>query len=150
MRQQGKKSAAQVVGVALTGNIAAEPLVAQVRSERGGVVVEGVFVCVCVCVYTRRRHVHALHPPAPPMTGGGIEWGFIRKLLGFHTKVVGGSHESSWGFIRKLLGFRTKVIRTRAHTQALTPHTHSLARARALFLFVFLSLSGVQGYWGGV
>ena len=51
MRQQGKKSAAQVVGVALTGNIAAEPLVAQVRSERGGVVVEGVFVCVCVCVY---------------------------------------------------------------------------------------------------
>jgi len=50
MRQQGKKSAAQVVGVALTGNIAAEPLVAQVRSERGGVVVEGVFVCVCVCV----------------------------------------------------------------------------------------------------
>ena len=50
MRQQGKKSAAQVVGVALTGNIAAEPLVAQVRSERGGVVVEGVFVCVCVYV----------------------------------------------------------------------------------------------------
>jgi len=95
--------------VALTGNIAAEPLVAQVRSERGGVVVEGVFVCVCVyvcvcvcvCVYTRRRHVHALHPPAPSMTGGGIEWGFIRKLLGFHTKVVGGSYESSWGFARK-------------------------------------------------
>ena len=101
MRQQGKKSAAQVVGVALTGNIAAEPLVAQVRSERGEGWLWRVCLCVCVCVYTRRRHVHALHPPAPPMTGGGIEWGFIRKLLGFHTKVVGVSYESCWGFERK-------------------------------------------------
>ena len=50
MRQQGKKSAAQVVGVALTGNIAAEPLVAQVRSERGEGWLWRVCLCVCVCV----------------------------------------------------------------------------------------------------
>ncbi len=65
MRQQGKKSAAQVVGVALTGNIAAEPLVAQVRSERGGVVVEGVFVCVCVCIPAGDTYMRFILLPPP-------------------------------------------------------------------------------------